>query len=153
MKALLIWNNLWADRRVCFIHPLPGTSEIPVLRAEQFSCVRPLWSAAPLLLPIISYLSQTVLYSSRLCFSFLDSPPSFWLPSVLSLCTLMFHLAFINFLFLLFLSPLIPSLRFSSPYPPTSFPFFPSLLFSSLSPYSQGIQWIIQKRCRMIMGN
>lgn len=34
MKALLIWNNLWADRHVCFIHPLPGTSELPVLCAE-----------------------------------------------------------------------------------------------------------------------
>lgn len=49
------------------------------------------------------------------------------------------------------------------------FPFFPSLflfllpfhfisiftplLSSSLSPYSEGIRWIIQKRCKMIMGN
>lgn len=34
MKALLIWNNLWADRCLDFIHPLPGTSDILYL-----SCV------------------------------------------------------------------------------------------------------------------
>lgn len=82
MKALLIWNNLWADRRVCFLHPLLGTSDTPVLRAENcFPVSYQLWSAAPLLLLIIiisnlSLHSLTVLYSSRLSFSFLDSPLS-----------------------------------------------------------------------------
>lgn len=43
MKALLIWNNLWADRCGFIL----GSSDLPALRAE--ACFHPLCSAVPLL--------------------------------------------------------------------------------------------------------
>lgn len=162
MKALLIWNNLWADRRVCFIHPLPGTSDLPVLRAENCIPSSHWWSAAPLLLPIISYLSLhslTVLYSSCLSSSSFDSPPSFSLSCLLSVfsaspCALLFHLfSFHQF----FDSTVFITSNSLSPFlfllPSHFISIFPPLLLSSFSPYSEGIPWIIQKHCRMIMGN
>ena len=152
MKALLIWNNLRADRCLDFIHPLPGTSDIVYL-----SCVLKTVSSqcGPSLFLYPS--SHLCLWLFPFCLVFPAPSLTLHLHFAACVCFSPFPVCadgfLINSLFPLFLSPLIPSFRFSSSYPPTSFPFFLPRLLSSLSPYSEGIQWIIQKRCRMIMGN
>ena len=131
MKALLIWNNLWADRRVCFSHPLPGTSDIPVLRAQN--CF-PVSSHCCLTLLFLSSSSPVYLFTLKLASPCLVFPPlsltfHFHFLSISSCLhcsdvSLVWFFFFVHSLFPLFFSPLILSLRLSSSYPPTSFPFF-----------------------------
>ena len=150
MKALLIWNNLRADRCLDFIHPLPGTSDIVYL-----SCVLKTVSSqcGPSLFLYPSSHLCLWLFPFCLSCSFLDSPPSFCCLCVFfslpCMCWWLFDQFFVSTVFITShsLFPfffLLPSHFISI--------FLPRLL-SSLSPYSEGIQWIIQKRCRMIMGN
>lgn len=97
MKALLIWNNLWADRCVCFLHSLAGTSDIPVLCAEDCFPVSShcglRLSSRPPSSPIYLLTLRLPRYLSWCSSSFLHSPLAF------SFCVFSFPSALSRFLF------------------------------------------------------
>lgn len=111
MKALLIWNNLWADRLMSdlFIHSRGHLIYLSCMQKTVSSHCG---------LPIISYLSLhslIALYSSCLSPSFLDSPPAFYLLSFSP-----FHQFFVSTVFVTSISlslSLLPS-HFNSIFPP-----------------------------------
>lgn len=151
MKALLIWNNLWAGRCMCvfFIHSLGHLMYLSCVHETVSRLPQP-WSAALLLSPSSPIYLLTlrppvirlgVPPPSFTCHCLIASrfPPRCDVSRVLSINCFhcFYHLS-------LCLSPFLLLSHFISIF---------SHLHSSLYPFSEGIQWIIQKPCWMIMGN